>query len=33
VTIVDTSGAFLLILLLWVGIGGGVGAVIGSQDA
>jgi hypothetical protein len=31
VSVVDPSGAFLLILLLWVGIGGGVGALIGSQ--
>ncbi len=30
-TIVDLSGLGLLILLLWVVVGGGVGALIGSQ--
>lgn len=30
-TIVDSSGVLGLILLLWVIVGGGVGAVIGSQ--
>jgi hypothetical protein len=31
VFVADTSGALVLILLLWVVIGGGVGALIGSQ--